>query len=121
MKPILAVLATLGALMTNSAVAKDDHSANYYLPGCRDFADRHAALEPFQQGECVGILEGLATLAPDAPFSVSRSCVPDDITLIQMTTVVVGWFDQHPQRWNENFMALAGFALHDAWPCPSKQ
>src|SRR5277367_5535761 len=48
--------------------------------------------KPFQQGECVGILEGLATLAPDAPFSVSRSCVPDDITLIQMTTVVVGWF-----------------------------
>jgi hypothetical protein len=85
LKPILAVLATLGALMTNSAVAKDDHSANYYLPACRDFADRHAALEPFLQGECVGILEGLATLAPDAPFSVSRSCVPDDVTLIQMT------------------------------------
>ena len=97
-----------------------DHSANYYLPSCRAFVDRQFGRDPFTQGECVGILEALAMTATDldpAAFVISRSCAPDDATLPQITAVVVRWLDERPQRWNEDFRALALFALHDAWPC----
>jgi hypothetical protein len=71
------------------------------------------------QGECFEILEGLSMLASDmAPeFVVSRTCVPDDVTLFQITTVVVRWLDQHPERRQKDFRALALLALHGAWPC----
>jgi hypothetical protein len=117
---MLSLLLILINLTINSAKADNtDHSANYYLPGCRAFADKHFADQPFLQGECVGITEGLAVLAPDLGpgFVISRSCMPDDVTLGQMATVVVRWLDQHPERWHEDFKALTLLALHDAWPC----
>jgi Rap1a immunity proteins len=107
------VIAT--ALTANPAAA-DDHSASYYLPSCRDFINERFAREPFRQGECVGLIEGLAINASDLPFAGSRSCAPENVSA-QLTAVVVRWLDQHPQRWHEDFRALALFALHDAWPC----
>ena len=103
-----------------AAADNADHSANYYLPGCRAFIDKQFVSDPFAQGECAGILEGLSVTASNldpAIFVVSRSCTPDDVTLAQITTVVVRWLDERPQRWHEDFRALALLALHDAWPC----
>jgi Rap1a immunity proteins len=118
MKAIFWALVIATALTAKPAAA-DDHSANYYLPSCRDFINERFAREPFLQGECVGIIEGLAVMASDlAPsFVVSRSCVPDDATLAQLTTVVVRWLDQHPEIWHKDFRPLVLLALHDAWPC----
>lgn len=123
-KAILVALAATALSITNSARAEiTDHSVNYYLPGCRDFADKRFGNNPFLQGECVGILEGLSVTAPllDPIFVVSRSCAPDDVTLAQMASVVVHWFDQHSERWHEDFRALALLAMHDAWPCPTSK
>jgi hypothetical protein len=121
MKTTLGALVILAATMAGHPATADstDHSANYYLPGCRDFANKQFAKEPFLQGECVGILEGSSILSGDlAPvFVYNSSCVPDEVTLSQMAAVVVRWFDQHPERWHEDFRALALLALHDAWPC----
>jgi hypothetical protein len=119
-KTIGGALAILAAVLTPATADNTDHSANYYLPGCRDFVNRQFARAPFLQGECVGIIEGLAVTASDLDptvFVISRSCAPDNATLGQMATVVVHWLDQHPERWNEDFKALALLALHDAWPC----
>jgi hypothetical protein len=103
----------------HAAAAGNDHSANYYLPSCSSYVNKEFSEAPFLQGKCVGIIEGLAVMASDlAPgFVVSRSCVPDDVTLGQMTAVVVQWLDQHPQQWHRDFRALVLHALHDAWPC----
>jgi hypothetical protein len=120
MKTIFAALAILAALATRTAATEAwDHSANYYLPSCRAFANEQFATGPFRQGECVGILEALAMMASnmDKTLVASSSCTPDDVTFSQMTTVVVRWLDQHPQRWHEDFRVLALLALHDAWPC----
>jgi len=119
MKTIFGAFATLVLIASPAVADSSDHSANYYLPACRDFANKQYAKEPFLQGECVGIIEGLAVMASDlAPvFLVSSSCMPDDVSLGQMTTVVVRWLDQHPERWHEDFRALTLLALHDAWPC----
>jgi hypothetical protein len=52
---MLSLLLILINLTINSAKADNtDNSANYYLPGCRAFADKHFADQPFLQGECVG-------------------------------------------------------------------
>jgi Rap1a immunity proteins len=124
LKAILVAIAAMALPITNSARAEiTDHSANYYLPGCWDFAKKRFGNNPFLQGECVGILEGLSVTASqlDPTFVASRSCAPDDVTLAQMASVVVHWFDQHPERWNEDFRALTLLAMHDAWPCPTKK
>src|SRR4029077_2084657 len=88
------------ARTTSAKADNTDHSANYYLPGCRDFANKKFGSDPFLQGECVGILEGLSVLASDldATFVVSRSA-------LRTMAVVVRWFDQHPERWHEDFRA----------------
>ena len=124
MTRMLAVLCalTVGPVLTSPAGAQStDHSATYYLPGCRDFANRKSGDNLFLQGECVGVLEGLLATASllDPKFVVSRSCMPDGATVAQIVTVVVRWFDQHPERWLEDFRASALLALHDAWPCPT--
>ena len=117
MKAIFWALAIVTAALTAIPAAASDHSANYYLPSCKDFINERFAREPFRQGECVGLIEGLVINASDLPFAGSRSCAPENVTVAQLTAVVVRWLDQHPQRWHEDFRALALFALHDAWPC----
>jgi Rap1a immunity proteins len=121
---LLVLCALTVELVLTSPAWATDHSANYYLPGCRDFANKTFSTDPFLQGECVGILEGLSVFASDLDprpgyHMFSRSCPPDNATLAQIATVVVRWFDQHPERWHEDFRADALFALHDAWPCPT--
>ena len=51
----------------------------------------------FLQGECIGLIEGLALFADSYPFQTSRSCAPGGVTIAQMTTVVVRWLEQHPE------------------------
>jgi hypothetical protein len=113
------LLVAMTGAITNAA-GNDDHSAKYYLPACRSFVNRDVSADPFRQGQCVGIIEGLAVTASDLDpklFVVSRSCAPNDGTLSQMATVVVHWLDQHPAEWHRDFRSLALLALHDAWPC----
>jgi hypothetical protein len=121
MRAILVALAAAASSIIPASAEITDHSANYYLPGCWDFAEKRFGNNPFLQGECIGILEGLAVTASelDPSLVASRSCTPDDVTLAQMASVVVHWFDQHPERWHEDFRTNVLLALHDAWPCPT--
>jgi hypothetical protein len=50
---IVPIAATILALTTSAKADNTDHSANYYLPGCRDFANKKFGSDPFLQGECV--------------------------------------------------------------------
>jgi hypothetical protein len=116
------MLATLAALMTSAAAAENtDHSANYFLPSCRDFINENCGKFPFKQGHCVGLIEGIATFSADLPKFSFRTCPPDDASLKQLTTVVVRWIEQRPQLWHLNFKALALQALSEAWPCKTYQ
>jgi hypothetical protein len=114
---VIAAVMLVGLLTHPVAAQTEDHSANYFLPSCRDFVDGHYAKNPLLQGQCIGMIEALATFAADQPFQTSRSCPPEKATIRQLTTVVVRWIEQRPQRWHENFKVLVLLALHDAWPC----
>jgi hypothetical protein len=120
---ILLASATAATLLATTAVAETDDraSANYYLPACRNFINEAFAIDPYMQGKCIGILQGMDLWAEYAPFEIGRFCVPPGVTPRQVVTVVVKWLEQRPERWNEDFMSLASFALHDAWPCPLKR
>jgi hypothetical protein len=118
MRRLMMMVSVLAVLSTNAAAAdKTDHSANYFLPSCRDFVNGDFAKLPFKQGHCVGLIEGLAVFSPDLPYERHRACPPDDTTVAQLATVVVRWIDQWPQRWHEDFRVLALEAMHEAWPC----
>jgi hypothetical protein len=114
-------IGTAGMLLATTAVAKADSSANYFLPACRNFISPNAIEGFVPQGRCAGILEGLSVWAEYAPIENARFCLPNGVTLTQLTTVVVRWLDQRPERWNQSFGLLASYALPDAWPCPPKR
>ena len=117
MKAIFWALAIASALTANPAAA-EDYSANHYLPSCRDVANQQVGSNsPITMGECMGIVEALSQVLPYVDRKFNRACVPNGVSHFQMMAIVVRWLDQHPQRWNENFIGLALLALHDAWPC----
>jgi len=103
--------------VTTAAAAFLDKSANYYLSGCRSLLNEDTNGDAAKQGMCAGVMFALLDLAPHIDIAAGRSCPPRGVTAKQMLAVILRWLDQRPERWNENFVALASFALHDAWPC----
>jgi len=65
--------------------------------------------EWFEQGRCVGLLEGLA--------HTGTFCVPSGVTRNQVVAVVVKDIEARPERMHERFGKLATEALTAAWPC----
>jgi hypothetical protein len=118
-KPRIASIAgiVLVALVSNHSANANDSDrqrVSSILPACRSFTSPDGT---FMQGYCAGLIEGLSFLSRGLPPREFRSCIPEGVTISQMTTVVVRWLEQHPQRGNENFKGLALTAFHDAWPC----
>jgi hypothetical protein len=122
------------ALTVTAVGAENVHSANYMLPYCRNWIDRKLA-DPFNQGLCAGLVEGIAVTGGfvilyalpsdyDKPEPHLRDlqrelCInaPDDATIEQMVRVVVAYIDARPARMHEDFRNLAREALRTAWPC----
>lgn len=105
-------IALIAAIMVNcgATFAKPDQdSANYIMPGCRDFIT-HTLVNPFMNGRCAGILETLVGVTADV-------CHPAGVTVGQTVRVVVKYIDDRPARLNEKFRTLAYEALRAAWPC----
>jgi Rap1a immunity proteins len=109
-------LTLLAALLTTPAMAAE--SANDVLPVCRAYLNGqddvgYVVLE----AKCSGIIEGLDFLADTTMIEEWRSCIPREVTHLQVLAVVVRWLDSRPARWHESFNKLALIAMHEAWPC----
>jgi len=123
------------ALTVTAALAEEDRdSANYTMPGCRNFVDHKFPDDNFREGFCVGIVHGLIysgirvkTFLDRDPNSTGRlpgtlrrlECIaaPDEATLGQQVGVVVSYIEARPERIHESFRLLALEALRAAWPC----
>ena len=114
----IAALALVGAsqvsaIFTTAAFGQGHvniNTANYVMPGCRSFLARSKNEDPFLQGRCFGLVDGIA-------LGLAK-CLPTDITLFQVMRVVVQYIDNQPARLHEDFRLLAGEAMVKAWPCP---
>jgi hypothetical protein len=101
------------------AVAQETnpYSGFFSLPACKAYAEPKAPLRMRLEGNfCAGQLRALVyvshVLSPEL-----RSCVPDNLPNGQLTMVAVRFLETHPERMNEDFMALAMQAFREAWPC----
>src|SRR5215469_13724061 len=110
------------AIVTASPRAEDIESANYLLPGCRQFLTLHTTADGFREGLCAGIVYGVAARTIAVRFqsmgNVPESlcvAIPSAATNEQMVRVVVAYIDAHPERMRELFSELAFEALQQAW------
>ena len=109
---ILRGIVVLAALMLSGGTVsaeKDFRSANYFMPGCRSFADKIQA-DLFLSGICMGSIEGVL-------YGRSEVCPPKEVTGGQLARVVVQYIDARPARMHEDFRKLALEAVKAAWPC----
>ena len=97
------VVTVLGAYP--ALVQEDIYSANYVMPGCRDFLGA-AAGSAHLGGYCVGLVIGVARYAYEPSM-----CLPRDVTDQQIVRVVVQYIDSQPARLQEDFVLLATEAL----------
>jgi hypothetical protein len=107
----LSMIALIMALSCEVGFAKEDRSsANFAMKGCRLFAGDQPLAASFNDGHCVGLIEGLVYAHP-------MICTPPGVTKQQAVRVVVQYIDQQPARLHESFIDLALEALRRAWPC----
>ena len=111
-----AIAATLAALLIASPVwAEDADSANYVMPGCRNYIGDQPtnAMGAYCLGIVYGLTYGLNNMSPESYF-----CIPQGVRGAQGVRVVVAYIDARPARMHEDFAKLAFEALINAWPCP---
>ena len=107
-----AVAILLLALTAPVSAEENPHSANSYMPGCRDFIAVNWGRDAYQRGKCIGFIAGLIYEAAETSF-----CLPHGATYEQGVRVVVAYIEARPQRMYESFGKLAHEALTVAWPC----
>jgi len=115
MSKLLPISAALVGLFCSAADASPQavahaYSADFYLPGCKDFV---AGRSNFFSGRCVGAVEVLDALNLDTKLF----CPPEATSNLQRVQIVIGYIEAHPQRKDEDFRLLANEAMAKAWPC----
>jgi Ssp1 endopeptidase immunity protein Rap1a len=110
---ILYIIALLMMVHTASAQKPNEFSGYLALPGCKTV--RAGARPSADQGYCAGQLRALAYVSQALPPNL-RSCVPNGLLNGQLAMVAVHFMETHPERINEDFMALVLQAYREAWP-----
>jgi len=108
-------LAILLALFGSTAHAgppevKRAYTAEFYLPGCKDFI---AGQSNFLGGRCVGAVEVLDALSHDT----NAFCAPETANNLERVRIIVAYIEARPERKKEDFMLLANEAMAKAWQC----
>jgi Rap1a immunity proteins len=116
---LLGLLAAALLIEAVDAQPPEPLSANNMLPKCQKLLARQTPQQgQFDEGVCLGTIEGLAYTITFLPRQFS-SCPPKGgvVTMEQMIRVVVAYVERRPQRMHEDFRGLAIEAMHEAWPC----
>ena len=115
MRKLLPFLAALLGLCWSAAAASPQavghaYSADFYLPGCKDFI---AGKSDFFSGRCVGVVEVLDALNLDTKLF----CPPESAGNLQRVQAIVAYIEARPERKEEDFRLLANEAMAKTWPC----
>jgi hypothetical protein len=114
MPKILWFIVLTMTVLTASAQTSNQYSGYWALPACKTVTPN--AKPSSEQGYCAGQLRALAYVSRVLPPDL-RSCVPDGLPNGQLAMVAIHFLEMHPERINEDFMALALQAFREAWPC----
>jgi hypothetical protein len=105
---IAALILDCGAAL---AEIHESDSANYVMPGCRNYVSETPGKgDIFKTGWCGGLISGLVFIPYD-------SCVLPEVTRTQAVRVVIQYIDARPARMHGDFRVLTLEALKAAWPC----
>jgi hypothetical protein len=108
---ILIALLMLNGGSSASAEVSISDSANYAMPGCRNYVSENPKNgDLYKTGFCWGLISGLLYVTHD-------SCLPPGVTQVQAVRVVLQYIDNRPARMHEDFKILALEAMKAAWPC----
>ncbi len=132
-KTISAVILFAAVALSDYAVAQEDNDSFSYKTGadyvqnCSGFGDLLQA-EPsllmflpqvmFCSGYTIGFMDGWTYMDNDDPKD-DEICVPEKVTYLQMTKIVVKYIEEHPEREHEPVAILIPDALFDVFPCSS--
>jgi hypothetical protein len=100
---------------SQSAIAQSNNdvtSANYLVPGCREFLKAQSDQYSYRQGVCAGIVSAMQYFGEPLGY-----CSPDGTNVGQAMRVIVTYIDQRPSQMHTQFRDLALRALRAAWPC----
>jgi hypothetical protein len=99
-------------------------SANVVLPGCRadvDLIEKNAYVQgggsAYSAGQCDGMIAAIFAVGPS--LGRARFCLPDHVTTGQALRMIIRYFENAPEKMNENFIARAIAVLHDP-PTPPR-
>jgi hypothetical protein len=101
-------------------------SANVELPACR--ADlgiieknpyAQGDVSTYSAGQCDGMIAAIFAVGPS--LGEARFCAPNGATTGQALRIVIRYFENAPEKMNENFIARAIAVLHNAWPCDNQR
>jgi hypothetical protein len=123
--------AALALTVTAAGAEEDQKSANFIMPGCRQFVDPKSSRDAAIQGMCLGVVWGIALMGGGTRLAIEGTppndnkalrnllCldIPETVPLSQMVRVVIAHIDARPVRMHEDFRWLALEALRTAWPC----
>jgi len=107
---VLLALLSSTARADPPAAVKRAYTAEFYLPGCKDFI---AGQSNFLGGRCVGAVEVLDALSQDT----KAFCAPEAANNLERVRIIVAYIDTRPERKKEDFRLLANEAMAKAWPC----
>jgi len=88
-----------------------NEAAEIVVPHCRWSMENRPSDDPFTQGLCAGIVQGIFSTAP------AICAPPTGVSSSQKIRVVVQYIESRHARLHESFQVLALEALQVAWPC----
>ena len=115
MRRISLILLFLIVAYSQPAIAQSNNdvtSANYVVPGCREFLKAQTDQYSYRQGVCAGTVSAMQYFSKPLGY-----CSPEGTNVGQAIRVIVAYIDQRPTQMHMQFRDLALRALRAAWPC----
>lgn len=128
---MIVALVLIALTWADQGYAEEDRgSAGYLVALCKTYLDlvenkaetlqNLGRLEPARltaAGVCVGFVVGvLETLR-----SVNLSCVPKDISNVQLVRTVLNEIENHPERMRQDFAVSVRVVMIKSWPCRKRK
>jgi hypothetical protein len=98
------------AFLRRSRVVSLGHTAEFYVPGCKDFSSGQSN---FLGGRCMGVIEVLDALGHDT----KAFCAAEASNSPERVRIIVTNIEARPERMKEDFRPLPNEVMAQAWPC----